>query len=362
MRLLAASSRTTHSCTLAVLWVLYTLAMSTSSRVCAQDKHYAIVIHGGAGGDPNAWSEEYRQQRLAGLESALDVGVELLEGGATALDVVEQVVRGMEDDETFNAGRGCVLNEQGEHELDASIMDGKELRCGAVGGVRATKNPISLARKVMTETRHVLLVGSGADEFSLSVGAEQAPPEYFRTPRQQANLKKWKAKQSVSLKQSISPKQSISRKSISRKSISPQQSGELYFGTVGCVVVDQHGNLAAATSTGGLMGKRWGRVGDSPIIGAGNYADNQTCAVSGTGVGEEFIRHNIARDVSARMAYANQSLKEAAKATIAVLPEQAGGIIAVDAKGNMVMEFNTPGMSRAFADSKGLRGIKLGRE
>ncbi len=318
------------------------------SPISAQDAGFAIVIHGGAGGDPSKWSEEYRQQRRTGLDAALSKGVEMLKADQSAVDVVEAVVRIMEDDETFNAGRGCVLNENGEHELDASIMDGSNLRCGAVAAVKTAKNPVSLARQVMLQTRHVLLIGKGADQFAEAIDAEKESPDYFRTERKKASWQKWK--------------QGNKDAALHRpKSVKPDDE-QLYLGTVGCVVLDQHGNLAAATSTGGLMGKRWGRVGDSPIIGAGNYADNATCAVSGTGVGEEFIRHGIAFDIAARMRYGKRDLAIAAAETVELLPEDAGGLIAVDAKGNMAMEFNTPGMSRAFANSSGKRGVALGRE
>ncbi len=305
---------------------------------------YTIVIHGGAGGDPTAWSQEYQQQRRDGLTTALDLGVRLLSDKQAALDVVEQVVRSMEDNPTFNAGRGCVLNQQGHHELDASIMDGRNLNCGAVASVTKCKHPITLARLVMTETRHVLLMGAGADELGSIHQLEQAEADYFRTERQRLRWQKWLDKQ--------------------QKSAGPVlgEGRVPYLGTVGCVVLDQHGNLAAGTSTGGLMGKRWGRVGDSPVIGAGNYADNGTCAVSGTGIGEEFIRRSVASDIAARMRYAGHELPTAAAATIATLPDNCGGIIAVDAQGNAVMEFNTPGMSRAFANSSGERSVLLGRE
>ncbi len=306
------------------------------------EKKFAIVIHGGAGGNPDNWSEEYRQARRDGLAAALDRGVEMLAAGDAAMDVVEQVVHVLEDDEHFNAGRGCVLNENGEHELDACIMDGKDLRCGAVAGVTTVKNPITLARKVMTDTRHILLFGNGAEQFAQLMKIEQAPADYFRTESQKRSWEKWKAKQTSTSQVADKP--------------------EAYFGTVGCVVVDQQGNLAAATSTGGLMGKRWGRVGDTPIVGAGNYADNATCAVSGTGIGEEFIRHNVGSDIAAQMRYASSSLADAAKATLAKLPEDCGGVIAVDAQGNIVMEFNTLAMSRAYADSNGHRGVYLARE
>ncbi len=327
--------------------LLMTITMSSQVRAQSR-KEFAIVIHGGAGGDPAKWTEEYRQQRRAGLTAALEHGVEQLTAGAEAIDVVEQVVRMMEDDQTFNAGRGCVLNENGEHELDASIMDGRNLRCGAVAGVRQAKNPISLARKVMTETKHILLMGTGADEFGEAIGIEQAEPDYFRTQRKKASWQRWK-------------NQDVDAQLHRPKTIGPGDE-QLYLGTVGCVVLDKQGNLAAATSTGGLMGKRWGRVGDSPIIGAGNYADNQTCAVSGTGVGEEFIRHTVASDIAARIRYGGKTLQAAAKTVVEALPEECGGVIAVDGMGSMVMEFNTPGMSRAFADSAGNRGVMLGRD
>ncbi len=312
-------------------------------------KHYGIVIHGGAGGEPDKWTDEYKALRRSGLKAALELGVALLKERKSALDVVEQVVRVLEDDPTFNAGRGCVLNEAGEHELDAAIMDGSNRACGAVASVRKTKNPISLARRVMTDTKHVFLIGNGADEFGLSLKLEQAGPEYFRTPQQIEAWEKWKKK--------------VPDLTLHRPKAQGDEDEQLYLGTVGCAVLDMHGNLAAATSTGGLMGKRWGRVGDSPIIGAGTYADNKTCAVSGTGVGEDFIRNNVAADIAARMRYGSKSLAESARAVVqTVLPEDCGGVIAIDHAGNIVMEFNTPGMSRAAADSKGLYQVRLGKD
>ncbi len=315
----------------------------------AQEKtNFALAIHGGAGSDPAQWSDETKQQRRSGLAAALGRGVELLQSGKTAVEVVESVVRLLEDDPTFNAGRGCVLNAVGEHELDASIMDGSTLRCGAVAGVRRAKNPVSLARRVMTDTKHVLLIGSGADQFAEQLGVELQDADYFRTQRQLDNWQRWKSKEpDVTLH---------------RPRAQAADEDQLYLGTVGCVALDQHGNLAAATSTGGLMGKRWGRVGDSPLIGAGNYANNDTCAVSGTGVGEEFIRHQVAADIAARMRYVRLSLTEATLATLAQLPEDCGGVIAVDPTGQIVMEFNTPGMSRASADASGRQTIQLGRD
>ncbi len=311
---------------------------------------YSIVIHGGAGGDPARWTEEYQQVRRTSLTAAIELGAKLLEEGGEALDVVEQVVRVMEDDPVFNAGRGCVLNEAGEHELDASIMDGKTLRCGAVASVTKAKHPVTLARQVMEKTRHVLLIGNGADQFGLAMGVEAADEQWFRTERKLESWQRWKnGEQDAQLHRPKNQSGSA-------------ETDELYLGTVGCVALDKHGNLAAATSTGGLMGKRWGRVGDSPIIGAGNYADNRTCAVSGTGVGEEFIRFSIAKDIAARMQYANQELATAAEAAVAQLPPDAGGVICVDRYGNIAMPFNTPGMSRAFAATNQAPQVLLGRE
>ena len=323
------------------------VAMTPAST--AEDKPiFALALHGGAGGDPGQWDEPTKQARRLGLSQALERGIELLAAGGTALDAVESVVSVLEDDPNFNAGRGCVLNSQGEHELDASIMDGSNLQCGAVASARRAKNPIGLARRVMSDTRHVLLIGGGADQFAEQLGVELKDDDYFRTPRQVANWERWKSRQ---------PDVTLHRP----KSQAADED-QLYLGTVGCVALDQHGNLAAATSTGGLMGKRPGRVGDSPLIGAGNYANNDSCAVSGTGVGEEFIRHQVAADVAARMRYAQQPLREAAQAVIAKLPEDCGGIIAIDRTGQIVMEFNTPGMSRAACDASGRRLIALGRE
>ena len=240
----------------------------------------------------------------------------MLASGATALDVVEAIVRELEDNEHFNAGRGCVLNELGQYELDASIMAGQSLACGAVASVTSTRYPISLARQVMLHTRHILLSGTGADEFGRTLGLPQATAEHFITPRQQQRWQRWKDAQTAD--------HALSNRMPDSQSVRSEL-GEEYFGTVGCVALDRQGNLAAATSTGGLVGKRWGRIGDSPIIGAGNYADNATCAVSGTGIGEEFIRHGMASDVAARMRYGGADLASAAAASMALLPEECGG-------------------------------------
>jgi len=279
---------------------------------------FSIAIHGGAGtitrknmtqGKENA----YRSK----LKETLNVGYSILNKGGTSLDAVEATIRIMENSELFNAGKGAVFTNAGTNELDASIMDGRNLKAGAVARVKTVKNPISAARKVMEETWHVMLSGDGADKFAKEQGLDIVDPNYFYTQRRWDSLKKIQVEK---------------------------------HGTVGCVALDKHGNLAAGTSTGGLTNKRWGRVGDSPIIGAGTYANNQTCAVSGTGQGEYFIRGNVAYDVSAIMEYKGKSVGEAAQNVIRKLSDKGGngGIITMDSKGNISMPFNTAGMYRGF--------------
>lgn len=281
----------------------------------AQETRWALAIHGGAGESPN---QEEHLAREKVLKEALVVGSEILKNGGSSLECVEAVVRLLEDAPEFNAGKGAVFNAEGKHELDASIMDGKNLACGAVAGVRTVKNPVSLARLVMTQTRHVLLAGEGAEQFAGEQKVERVENSYFSTPARRQDWEKARSK-----------------------------------GTVGCVALDTGGNLAAATSTGGLTGKKWGRVGDSPVIGAGTYADNRSCAVSCTGTGEEYIRRSIAHDVSARMLYGSKTLESAAQSALQSLPPNTGGLIAVAADGSLVLIFNTARMSSASADSKG---------
>ena len=271
------------------------------------------------------------------LDAALTLGKGVLDKGGTSLDAVEQVIRLMEDDPIFNAGKGAVFNSAGGHELDASIMDGRTKACGAIAGAKTVKNPISLARLVMTKTRHVLLTADGADRFAEEMGVERVDQKYFWTQRQYDNWQKARAKQDAA-------------------------DAEKKKGTVGCVALDRHGNLAAGTSTGGLTNKKYGRVGDSPIIGAGTYADNETCGVSCTGTGEEFIRNAISFDVSARMKYQRVPLEEAVKQVIHhVLKPDVGGLIALGRDGTIVTDFNTDGLSRASADSSGRCEVRLGR-
>lgn len=296
---------------------------------------WAIAIHGGAGtldrGAPAAELDGYR----AALQAALQLGVQRLQAGAAALDVCEAVVRVLEDDPHFNAGKGAAFNEQGQHELDASIMDGATLRCGAVAGVRTVKNPIGLARLVMERTRHVLLMGDGAEVFADAVGVERVPNEWFDTEKRRRMLE-----------------EVLRERGKGAGAAAPRRSAAAY-GTVGCVVRDSEGRLAAATSTGGLTGKKYGRVGDTPVIGAGNYADG-FAAVSGTGTGEEFLRHTVGRSVSARIEFAGESLQQAAHAVVFDrLRPGDGGIIAVDRAGNLVATYNTEGMYRGLADANG---------
>ena len=282
---------------------------------------FAIAIHGGAGTitRKNMTTEKEGAYRSK-LEEALNIGYSILEKGGSSLDAVEATVRIMEDSELFNAGKGAVFTNAGTNELDASIMDGINLKAGAVAGVKTIKNPISAARKVMEETWHVMLSGDGADEFAKEQNLDIVDPIYFYTQRRWDSLKKTQTKK---------------------------------HGTVGCVALDKKGNLAAGTSTGGLTNKQWGRVGDSPIIGAGTYANNKTCAVSGTGQGEYFIRGNVAYDVSAIMEYENKSVGNAARKVISKLSDLGGegGVIAMDSHGNISMPFNTSGMYRGFRKS-----------
>ena len=289
---------------------------------------WSIAIHGGAGSAATKWDDKKRAVRKAGLERALTAGKEILSEGGKAIDAVEAVIKVMEDDASFNAGRGAVLTDAGEVELDASIMDGSNHQCGAVAGVTQTQNPISLARRVMTQTKHVLLTGDGADEFARQQKVQLVEPDYFQTSYDNT------------YKRVVPPDN--------------RENDELHFGTVGCVALDSHGDLAAGTSTGGTSKKLPGRVGDSPIIGAGTYASNDTCAVSGTGIGEEYIRNSVAYDLAARMRYANQSLASAVNQTMkSTLEKGVGGLIAIDHNGTIVLQHNTPGMSCGAADSSG---------
>ncbi len=319
-------------------------------------KRFAIALHGGAGKSPAAAEAPAVEKSLG---EALAIGVKVLERGGASLDAVEQVIRFLEDDALFNAGRGAVFNSAGGHELDASLMDGRTKACGAVAAVRTVRHPISLSRLVMEKTRHVLLASDGAEKFADETQVERVENSWFDTDKQRKAWEKAKAEAAASDKQSRREGEALAPS----QRAEPGATNGRGYGTVGCVALDQHGNLAAGTSTGGLTNKKFGRVGDSPIIGAGTYADNATCAVSCTGIGEQFIRHAVAYDLAARMAYRKQPLAEAVSEVLTKrLNKGDGGIIALSADGTIVMDFSTAGMARACADSTGRREVAIGRQ
>ncbi len=320
---------------IAILCALWFVA----APACATDTpSWSLVIHGGAGTflRENLDAETEADYRTK-LTEALDAGAEILATGGTSLDAVEATINVMEDSPLFNAGKGAVFTEAGVNEMDASIMDGSDLNAGAVAGVTNVRNPISAARAVMTESPHVMMAREGAEAFAAEQGLEPVDRAYFRTERRWQSYLKAKEK---------------------RKAADPDQK----HGTVGCVAVDQRGNIAAGTSTGGMTLKMWGRIGDSPVIGAGTYANNKTCGVSATGHGEYFIRNVVAYDISALMQYGGLSLQDAAQKVVMeklVAQDATGGVVALDADGNIAMVFNTPGMYRGFRKSNGQQEIAI---
>jgi L-asparaginase / beta-aspartyl-peptidase len=308
---------------------------STAKTETMERPDYVLVIHGGAGTilKKHMTPEKEEAYHLA-LNEALTAGEAILSDGGDAMDAVEAAVRIMEDSPLFNAGKGAVFTHDGVNEMDASFMSGSDLACGAIAGVRHVKNPISLARKVMEESEHVFLSGAGAEAFAKSQGLELVDAGYFFTES------RWK-----SLQKALKMDDGTSFLSEDEAAIDEK------FGTVGAVALDKQGHLAAATSTGGMTNKRWGRIGDSPVIGAGTYADDRSCAVSCTGHGEFFIRLHIASRVSAAMIYGGKTLEEAGEAIIhGELGELGGtgGLIAVDKDGRISMPFNTAGMYRGY--------------
>jgi beta-aspartyl-peptidase (threonine type) len=324
-------------------WVgMATLAL-TPDEPQTDSPAIAMVIHGGAGTirKENMTPEREAKYR-ATLTQALQTGHAVLAEGGSAVDAVEATIRVMEDSPLFNAGKGAVFTSEGRNELDSSIMEGATHNAGAVASVVRIKNPISAARKVMTESKHVMLVGEGAEVFAQAEGLELVDNEYFFTQERWDRL----------------------QKAIEEEKAKGAQHGSAgvpadKFGTVGCVALDKGGNIAAGTSTGGLTNKRWGRVGDSPIIGAGTYADNGTCGVSGTGVGELFMRGMIAYEVSVQMHYAKKTVEQAAQYTIhtkltGMGGANTGGVIALDKNGKIAMEFNTTGMYRGYIREDGV--------
>jgi beta-aspartyl-peptidase (threonine type) len=311
------------------LW-LCVCTVFAPAHAADQDKTWALAIHGGAGvierGDLSADKEiAYR----AALLAAMDAGSAVLRRGGSSLDAVEATIRVLEDDPLFNAGRGAVFTADGRNELDASIMDGTSRKAGAVAGVTRTRNPISLARAVMEKSPHVMLAREGADQFSVEQGLEQVDPGYFRTEQRWQQLLDWRRDHAKLLDATHSR------------------------GTVGAVAIDMNGHVAAGTSTGGMTGKRWGRVGDSPVIGAGTYAADGICAVSATGSGEFFIRTSAARQLCDRIAWHGDSVQAAATATIADIGDIGGdgGMIAMDGKGQIAFAMNSSGMYRGWVTS-----------
>ena len=307
----------------------------------ATEQPVAIALHGGAGTiERDRLSAEVEAEYRSFLDKAISDGYQQLQAGEEGLDVVVAIIQRMEDSPLFNAGKGSVYTWDGQHELDASIMHGAQMDAGAVAGVTTVQSPIALARAVMEQSPHVMLASRGAEQFAKELGIPEVSPAYFETERRKRALESYKSRTQAGIEPHVDYK----------------------FGTVGVVVLDSKGNLVAGTSTGGMTGKRWGRIGDAPVIGAGTYADNRSCAVSATGHGEYFIRHTVARDICARMQFAGQGLNEAAEAVIMdelVVAGGDGGIVAVDAGGEVAMVFNTPGMYRASVSGSGVKSIGI---
>ncbi len=316
---------------LCTVFIAFLVIQATGQR------NHVIVIHGGAGVmSKEKMKTEQQKEYISKLDEALELGNKLLADGVEGCRVVTAVINVLEDSPLFNAGKGAVFTNEEKVELDASIMDGKTLKAGAVAGVQDIKNPINAASEVMLNSEHVFLSGKGASEFARKQGLEIVPNKYFYTDARYESLLKLKKQE---------------RESTQKDST----------GTVGCVILDVYGNLCAGTSTGGMTNKRFGRIGDTPIIGAGTYANNKTCAVSCTGHGEYYIRLGFARDISALMEYKNLSVTEACREEIKKLSQLngTGGVIAVDKTGNVAMEFNTNGMFRGFIKSSGEKEIAI---
>ncbi|HMS70942.1 MAG: isoaspartyl peptidase/L-asparaginase [Saprospiraceae bacterium] len=333
---------------------LFSLLMIVCLFSCANDNNqkdsqtmppkYALVIHGGAGTiERSSMDSATEKAYVDALNFALDTGEKILKEGGKSIDAVEAVIKTMEDNPLFNAGKGAVFTNEGKNELDASIMTGYDQKAGAIGGVTTVKHPISLARAVMEKSEHVMMVGKGAEAFAAKCSLEIVDPSYFFTERRYNSLQK------------------ILKEDSEKVELSEDEKGNKKHGTVGCVALDLQGNITAGTSTGGMTNKKFNRIGDAPIIGAGTFADNKTCGVSCTGHGEFFIRYTVARDIAAMMEYKGSSLKEACDYIIyQKLVEKGGegGLIAIDHQGNIEMPFNSSGMYRGWA-KEGQREVKI---
>jgi beta-aspartyl-peptidase (threonine type) len=318
----------------------------------AMEPNFAIAIHGGAGTiDKKLMKGEIRTKYESKLQEAIDAGYGLLEQGKTSQEAVIAAIQVLENSPLFNASKGAVYTFDGKHELDASIMDGKTLNAGAVSGVTTVKSPIALAKLVMDKSVHVMLSGEGAELFAKEQGVPLVDNSYFDTQQRYQSLLKAKEKL-------LKAEKELKDFRTAHRTLDL----EYKVGTVGAVALDKFGNLAAGTSTGGMTAKRYGRIGDSPIIGAGTYANNDSCAVSATGHGEYFIRYHVAADICARMQYQKISLEDAAETVINKILKDAGGlggIIAIDHQGNITMPFNTPGMYRGSKSSTGASTINI---
>lgn len=351
MKKLALSLLTAFAC-------LSSVAQDFSDKI-------TLVIHGGAGTITRAnMSPEREKAYRDAMNTALEKGYEVLKKGGTSVEAVEAAIHVMEDSPLFNAGKGAVFTHEGKNELDAAIMEGKTQKAGAVAGVTTIKNPISAAIAVMDQSVHVMMAGKGAEQFAKEKGLQIVDPSYFYTDARYKALER--AKEAEKTELDHNEKKENGGKG--RKDSSPSSRSSLIFtegkkfGTVGCVALDKYGNLAAGTSTGGMTNKRYGRIGDAPIIGAGTYANNATCAVSATGHGEYFIRSVVAHDISALMEYKGMSLIDASNEVVMKkLVEKGGegGVIAVDRNGNIAMPFNSEGMYRGYIKSDGKREILI---
>lgn len=323
---------------------------------------WSLVVHGGAGVIERAnLTPEMEAQYRAAMRRALATGGDILDGGGSALDAVEAVIVEMEDDPLFNAGRGAVFTAEGKNELDASIMDGSTRAAGSVAGLTRTRHPISAARAVMEHSPHVMLIGEGAETFARTQNLEEAPASFFFSERRWQQLEQNLRRNNLPVPARPDGAPPVPQQ---RSSLMPD---DHQFGTVGIVAFDTHGNIAAGTSTGGTTGKRWGRVGDAPIIGAGTYAQNGVCGVSATGTGEFFIRVGVARDICARMQFNGESAQEAADHVIAEVGATTdasgaagdGGVIVLDGRGRHAFAMNTPGMYRAYLEGGGEPVIQI---
>ena len=339
-----------------VLFSLFFVENAFAQSVQTEKHKFVLVIHGGAGTIlKSQMTPEQEKAYTDGLNEALEKGAAVLKNGGSALDAVEASVKTLEDNPLFNAGKGAVFTNDGKNELDAAIMNGMTLDAGSVAGVTTIKNPISAARAVMEKSPHVMMAGNGADQFAKEQGIEIVDPSYFYTEERWKGLQQAKQEDSTKMQRNLAD-------TIKKSGLRQPGNKDYKYGTVGAVALDQHGNLAAATSTGGMTNKKFGRVGDAPIIGAGTYANNKTVAISGTGWGEYFIRLVMAKTISDMMEFGNMKLKTAADEMIMKrLPALGGdgGLIAVDKNGNIAMPFCTEGMYRGYIKEGGKKVVEI---